>query len=207
MKTLKLIYYIALACALGACATTSSRVRVANAAAEENNAALAQSIRRHDMASVTELLSGKNINTELYYRQLTVDLPPLFLAAQTDNHDLVEYLLKKGANPSFTRSTAKDNVLHFTTSPKIMDLLIGHGANMNSLDYWGRTPLVSAIKAGWTSEIVGFFIERSPDLNTLNHETQTALNIIRAEKQRLDSIERMLVSRGAKTASEIKNQK
>ena len=203
METLRLVLCPFLICALGACATRPAGMRAANSASGKRDAELAQSIRRHDMDIVAKLVSGTNINNELLYQQIWIEPPPLFLAAQTDNREMVEFLLRHGADATVTRSNAKDNALFFSTSPEIMDLLIAHGASMESLDYWGRTPLVSAIEAGWTAEIVRGFIARSANINILNRDTQTALDVVREEKQRLDSIERMLISRGAKTAAEI----
>ena len=64
----------------------------------------------------------------------------------SNNHyDLVKLFLEKGANPnrSFEMDMFKGYPLHFTATTEYMDLLMKHGADINSVDIKGQTLLLT----------------------------------------------------------------
>lgn len=77
---------------------------------------------------------------------------PLFSAATKGHIELVKLLLANGANPDASKPDSW-TALHtamVTYHPEIADILINAGANVNATSITGATPLMIAIKRGYT---------------------------------------------------------
>ncbi|KAI5847276.1 ankyrin repeat-containing domain protein [Morchella snyderi] len=78
-------------------------------------------------------------------------LGPLLMAAVRDNDiNTVHRVLSFGTDPNYKhRKCDGQTAMHIVTSKEMVKLLISAGADINSRDYKGRTPLHMAIKAFW----------------------------------------------------------
>ena len=72
---------------------------------------------------------------------------PLMAAAKYEHFQIVDYLIKKGADPTITTCYG-DNALHVAayhnnTNTKMIELLLTHMplASINKKNRWGKTPL------------------------------------------------------------------
>ena len=94
------------------------------------------------------LLAGAEINyrTPVKYNNSIITIRSggdTALHFQLKNPEIVEFLLKNGANPNYADCDGRTPIF-YTASPKIIDLLIRYKANINYTDHNGRTPLFSS---------------------------------------------------------------
>ena len=59
--------------------------------------------------------------------------------------------------------------------------LISKGANVNTTDKWGKTPLMDAVNQGQL-DVVKLLVEADADIEMKSNEGQTALDIARTKK-------------------------
>jgi len=85
---------------------------------------------------ITGLLAiGTDINTPV------LNTTPLGLAVQDDNYELAKYLISCGADVTLQSEGKGTAIIHYTTNPVMLKLLIAHGANINSKRRGGATLL------------------------------------------------------------------
>ena len=94
------------------------------------------------------LLAGAEINyqTPVKYNNSIITIRSggdTALHFQLKNPEIVEFLLKNGANPNYADCDGRTPIF-YTASPEIIDLLIRYKANINYTDHNGRTPLFSS---------------------------------------------------------------
>ena len=98
---------------------------------------------------VAELLLNSNADLNLPNRFGDSAWSSLIMSSErSSNHlDLVKLFLKKGAEPnkSFENDPKKRYPIHFTTTTEYMDLLMNHGADINSVDRIGQTILFTIV--------------------------------------------------------------
>jgi ankyrin repeat protein len=66
---------------------------------------------------------------------------------------MTKMLLEKGANPNIVERTDGRTPLHYAAlqgQKTIAEILLAHGANMDTRDWYGRTPLSLAKEGGHT---------------------------------------------------------
>jgi len=122
-------------------------------------------------------------------------LPLLHLAAQTDQIEIAEFLIEKGAdvNAEYKGVQIKEwqkdkgerqyrlwggyTPLHFATANNykdIVELLIAKGANVNAKDDDGGTPLHRAVQEDH-KDVAEFLIARGADMSARDENGQTSL--------------------------------
>ncbi|MCG6168806.1 hypothetical protein LFX25_13295 [Leptospira sp. FAT2] len=139
---------------------------------------------------------------------------PLFLACGAGtsqaNFSIVEYLLKHNAKPDYTSrlhekivegksiQVGVDNALHFLTEesevdPRIPELLVKSGTNINHRNAEGITPLLQAILKKRIS-LAEKFLELGADPNHSDVHGRSPLEEVR--KQKLDALETLILKKG-----------
>ena len=121
-------------------------------------------------------MSGKGIQTK--------NISALFAAILRKRTDLVEKLLKKGANPNVIDSQNSIPLAEASyqrlASPKIVKMLLAHGAKVNETEPNGNTPLIYAASNGdipskTRLEIVKMLLNKGADKTIKNKEGEDAL--------------------------------
>jgi ankyrin repeat protein len=123
---------------------------------------------------------------EIIYRGADVNLPsigwsPLMTAASSCDKDVVLALLERGAIVNYKDrdgGTAIENASDRCKGGRIVKILLKAGANPNSADTFGNTPLMTA--AGSGNELaVNELIAAGADVNAKNNDGETALFVAR----------------------------
>jgi len=131
----------------------------------------------------------------------------LNIAVNLKNQDLVKLFLNKGALINDKTGTYELSPLHnaasgvysrhnktFAVSPDICELLIAHGADLNSQDRYGNTPLHSAVRCRHL-EIAELLLKFGADVNALNQQGSSAL--FEAARTHNAEMAELLLSHGA----------
>jgi len=106
------------------------------------------------------------------------------LHLESGNLELIEYLLQAGADPNLmsTPDFSKSTSLHHATQESLnplLHLLVRYGANVNTQDDQGWTPLMIAADRG-NAEAVTTLLTAKADPNLTNKQGATALMIAEA---------------------------
>lgn len=116
-----------------------------------------------DQFSIIKLLVDKGANLDL--RGGEEKLSPVHISYTTQHYEIMEYLLKKGANPNIINSEGisplHDAILSGSTSTT--EILIKYGADIDAKSISGETPLHIAVRKGKT-EIVDLLINANANL-------------------------------------------
>ncbi|MEZ9525685.1 ankyrin repeat domain-containing protein [Enterovibrio norvegicus] len=104
---------------------------------------------------------------------------PLFTAVNLHRVDVVQYLLKRGANANATTLHGY-TVLHMAAGEheealEIVELLVKAGANVNATTPYGTSVLMSALNVGY-EDVVEFILAQGADTNKQDLEQDTALH-------------------------------
>jgi ankyrin repeat protein len=108
---------------------------------------------------------------------------PLHIAAEEGKAEIMQLLIKKGANINITDANG-DTPLHYITSSQyfhgnyetVIDILVKAGADLNIKNKLGRTPLHSAT-ARDRREPVSILLKNHAALNLQDNEGNTALHL------------------------------
>jgi ankyrin repeat protein len=98
----------------------------------------------------------------------------LLHSAAVDNALLVEFLIKKSAEINVKDSTGAAPIIYANTT-SIIDIMLENGADIDSTDEDGDTPLLSKV-FGSHKEIVEHLLARGADVNKSNKYGQTPLH-------------------------------
>jgi ankyrin repeat protein len=116
---------------------------------------------------------------------------------------IVRSLLAAGAKGSFRRLGL--SVDGGAAAREVVRLLVEHGADINELDDWGRTPLMWAAQYA-DAETIALMIELGADVNRVSEANmngvrsdETALGL--ARKRKRDDVVALLLRHGARDAS------
>lgn len=136
-------------------------------------------MRQNDLSRLQNLLdSNVDVNSKDIFGRT-----PLFYAAENNSQQIVELLLKSGAD-----KTVKDrygsNVLHFTASFLTPQLAVNFLDISLDLDKKNRTPLYYAT-LGDNLELIKWFVDNKANLGHLDKEGQSILHVA-AEKGSLE---------------------
>ena len=117
---------------------------------------------------------------------------PLFLAS--DDYELTELLLKKGAPVDRISAQYKITALTSSNTIPVSKLLLDWGANINHQIDYGLTPLSHAI-AGKNSQLFQFLLEQGADVNSVKTDGETLLKL--AVKSNQPEIVRLLLDKAS----------
>lgn len=96
---------------------------------------------------------------------------PLLAAIRDENIEVIDVLLKNGADPNFSDKQGW-YPLHFATQKQNMEmvkLLVKHGAHIDQQDgKFGKTPLSVAISKTKGREFIDYFLELGADITIPN---------------------------------------
>lgn len=141
---------------------------------DEVNAQLLKATRSGDVIAMqTALEAGANVNGKD-----NGGLTPLHLATCCNSIEKITTLLRYGANPNIASNTKKITPLHKAASSghtAIADVLVQHGADVNSNDDSGNTPLHAAASCGHI-ETVDLLLLHDADIDPQNNSGNTPLH-------------------------------
>lgn len=126
---------------------------------------------------------------------------PLQMAAAYGHEDVLDLLLRHGANVS-ARDTGGRTALHWAAeggTPAIVQSLVVHQADVNVQDASGETPLHIAAARG-ALEVVAILLSARADISVLDKEGETALAeaAVGRTAGHVETV-RLLLDHGAKT--------
>ena len=99
----------------------------------------------------------------------------LHRAAERGLPEVVLALIRRGANVDARRSERKDAPLHFAADAQVAGLLIEHGAEVEPLDWSGRSPLHWAAQFG-RPDVAELLIQNKADVNRPSADGATPLH-------------------------------
>lgn len=111
------------------------------------------------------------------------DTETFFQAVLNGNVMVVNHMLKQDSSLVTSLDENESSPLHLAATEGYVALaeeLIVHGADLNSRDAWGRTPLMVSIYAEPLAEhypIVQLLISRGADINLIDKDGSTALHV------------------------------
>jgi len=131
-----------------------------------------EAVEKGDLARVKELVEK---NPELANARATgqyayLKFTPLHFAAWKGHKDIIQYLIKKGAD-IHAQDSDGSSPLYWAANfghEEIVTTLIKNGAEVNSQNNFGITPLHGAAFKGYT-DIVKLFIEKGSEINVKNN--------------------------------------
>ena len=171
-----------------------------NALSYHNHSALNGAVRREKLENARILIaSGADVNWK--YDGYT----PLCEAARRNNYLLIKLLLENNADPEIGETSRGEKPLFMGSSekdPRIVDLLIQHGASVDAPRYDGRTALFEAIESGSIAN-AKILIENGADVNWNNYDDLTPL-MYAIERESLNMVV-LLVENGADVNAMRKN--
>jgi ankyrin repeat protein len=139
--------------------------------------------------------SGENMIVKYLVTERGVDvnfqssgITSLHLASRNGHFDVVEFLVKKGAEVNKQEDKTLLTALHYAATKgflRIIKLLIDNGANSNLRDEQGKTCLHYSVIFG-DVEVVKYLTEKVEDVNVADAEGNTATSL--AEKHKNDIV-------------------
>ena len=124
-------------------------------------------------------------DTDINYRNADSGRTPLMSAAQNGNAQIIEMLLRRGADMN-TRDNEDQTALHFSAGNgklEAMTILLKRGADRETHGLYGHTPLMWAAsnrgywkKDALCEQAVGILLQYPLDVNAADHYGWTALH-------------------------------
>jgi ankyrin repeat protein len=150
-------------------------------------------VEQKDTLSVQLLLEhGANVNSATAVDGGAMD-PALIPAAYTNNIEIIELLLKHGADPRI-KGYQNNTALHSVKSKQAAELLLAKGADVQAKDKYGRTPFqrlsntnLDYINHNALFELMKFLVAHGASVNDYDDEGNTPLHLA-AEKGHADFI-------------------
>ncbi len=129
---------------------------------------LGTAIRNNDLKRAKEFLA------QYPNAKGRADVMALHQAARFGEPEMVELLLKHGANPNVRNNSYPGTPLHFTDDPEIARLLLEYGADINAKDSSDRTPIQAAAQDE-NHDLVEFLLKAGQvlDIESLAHLGRT----------------------------------
>ena len=135
---------------------------------------LVMCIDRGDIGLLDKLLDAApnfaNVNEGM------ADCSPIFWASFRGNTNIMAVLLKHGADIKKKGANWRISVLHIAHDSQAVEFLLSHGADLESTDIHGETPLMWAAKHGNT-EVVETLLKHGASLDMRDKADWTALEL------------------------------
>ncbi|NQY04732.1 MAG: ankyrin repeat domain-containing protein [Flavobacteriaceae bacterium] len=132
---------------------------------------LANYIKKNDSKSVKMLTDTHGIDCYDSYKRTF-----LILAASEGNENIMNFLIKKGADINFQDKNGY-SALHFAAlnnKNRIAEILLKNGANPNLKDLYGNSPIWTAImNVKEDFSIVKLLLENNADIETKNNHRKS----------------------------------
>jgi|GEM_PF-3011374 len=122
----------------------------------------------------------------------------MFMRALTDRqYDLALYLLKAGANPAQINEK-NQSALHLAVNsaqpdPELVSTLL-ETSNVNLMDSYGTTPVMTACANGATVEMVKLLLAKGAEINSRFQEKNLLYLALTAEQENIDLVKFLLKS-------------
>ncbi len=129
----------------------------------DSHQAFFKAIKKGDIEKIRSCIENK---PDLVHAKIVDDDTVLHLAVGIGGRNIVELLIKKGANVNAVNSY-KQTPLHYAfykKSKEMAALLLDNGAHINCRNVWGNTPFYRAVRSGYM-EGIQFLIQRGADIN------------------------------------------
>lgn len=140
----------------------------------------------YEAAEIDDLLRVKRIlqaNPSLIHGKDEYEFSVMHAAVATDNEELVEYLIRQGAD---VRAKNDEGItpLHIALYPEIASLLIRHGADVNAAANDGSTPLHAQVSDGEERlDVVEALLRHGADKSRKDRSGQTPIDIARSREE------------------------
>jgi hypothetical protein len=129
-----------------------------------------------------QVVRKRDFSPELYYALEDMEKAPAYSMIYSDDFEALENYLSSGLDVNKTRASKPDFSLIDAAvsmrSPRIVRLLIAHGADINTIDSDGDTPLHLAANQG-SLEIVKSLLNAGADVNAKNEMGLKASSVAR----------------------------
>ena len=173
------------------------------------NKELLLAAEKGDLSEVKRLIeSGANVNTKTFKirppgvkGRSTYGRTALLIASREKHKDIVEYLIKNGADVN-AKSDRGDTALMFASlvgEKEIVELLINNGADVNAKSNKGFTALMRASFDARDDEkhreVIKILIKHGADVNAKSESGNTALKLATESKHK--EIADILIKAGA----------
>ncbi|MCF0261514.1 MAG: ankyrin repeat domain-containing protein [Sphaerochaetaceae bacterium] len=115
-------------------------------------------------------------------------LTPLMLAAQYNTHVVIlKAILKEGADLFAVEPKYRSNALHLAankcSNPKVIEVLVEAGADINARNYLGETPLIMSVLQNQNTRIFSQLITSGADINICDWQGHNVMEYARLEKR------------------------
>ena len=120
---------------------------------------------------------------------------PLHSAAKRGLPKIALVLIRRGAKVNARRPERLDTLLHFASNAEVAGVLIEHGAEVEALDWLGRTPLHWAAQFGLV-DVADLLIQSGAEVDRQGQDGATPLHW--AAREGHHEVVRLLLARGAK---------
>jgi ankyrin repeat protein len=140
------------------------------------------------------------------------DLPALYYAILQNHYLIAQMLVKAGAKAGEAPESVAGVEHPFgytmlaaqTDDPRMIELVLGHGARVDERDAWGRTPLMRACAENKLHSVT-CLLNRRADVNAADEDGLTSL-MFSVEDTSVDQT-RLLIQRGARVGTRDKQGK
>nr|KAF6316505.1 ribonuclease L [Pipistrellus kuhlii] len=129
----------------------------------DNNHLLIEAVKKDDMEQVKQLLEG---GADVNFQEEEGGWSPLHNAVQMNNEDMVDLLLRSGANPGLRKRNGATPfiVAGIVGNVRLLELFLSKGADINEWDFHGFTAFMEAAVYGKV-EALRFLYEKGAEVN------------------------------------------
>jgi hypothetical protein len=163
-----------------------------------------EAIGENDIKRIEELLNeGVDVNIKQEENVLT----PLIIASRDSTKDVIEFLLKRGADVNMKAKGGYTALMTAsrTRSKDIIELLLNYGSDVNTRDVSQWTPLILATVYNSNPDIINLLLDRGADINAkTNNGVNALIAVIKTRPEDIDII-RLLLEHGANPLEKYNN--